>query len=121
MFITSLSKTHKSYIETSVRAFIKACLAVNQRLRYGIPEDAFEGYKSIIDFIYKHEPAREVKLNFKRVSDLKNRNSISRTVPRTVENEAFISYVKENINCFEDDRFFMELSAESIRLRKKID
>jgi hypothetical protein len=78
----------------------------------------FNGYQSIIDFVYKHEPAREVKLNLKRLSDLKCRNSISRTVPRTIENESFVSYVKENIKGFEDDRFFRELSNESIRLRK---
>ena len=71
-----------------------------------------------MEFVYKHEPAREVKLSLSSMSRLKHRNTISRTVPRTVENESFISYVKENIKDFEVDRFFKELSKEAIRYLK---
>lgn len=117
-FVVSQSKSYKSYIETSVRAFVKACLSNNLNNRYGIPFDAFKSYKSIIEFIHKHEPARTVKLSLSSMSRLKNRNSISRTVPRTIENESFVSYVKENINLFESERFFKELSDEAIRTLK---
>ena len=86
--------------------------------RYGIPQNVFKNYKSLIDFIYKHQPALEVKITPSSVSKLKNRDTISRAVPRTVENEAFIDYVKSHISSFEVDRFFRELSSESIRVRK---
>lgn len=118
-FVGSSSKSYKSYIETSVRGFIKACLSdINNR--YGIPVGYFKGYKSIIDFVYGYKPARVVKLSLSSVSRLKNRNTISRTVPRTVENEMFISYIKETFSDFDDDRFFKELSIESTRLKKEL-
>ena len=50
---------------------------------------------------------------------LKYRNTISRTVPRTTENEGFIAYVKDNIVDFKTDLFFKELSDESIREANK--
>jgi len=111
----SQSKSYKSYIETSVRGFIKACLSDK---RYGIPVDYFASYKSIIEFIRLYEPANEVKLSISSISHLKNRNAISRTVPRTPENEGFISFVKSKIPSFNDDLFFKELSADSIKMLK---
>lgn len=114
--MSSGSKNYKSYIETSVRGFVKACLSDNLNNRYGIPIDRFTSYKSIIDFVYNYEPAKEVKLSYSSMSHLKNRNSISRTVPRTPENEAFIAYVKDNIKDFNTDLFFKELSDDSIKL-----
>jgi hypothetical protein len=72
-----------------------------------------------MDFIYDYEPAREVKLSYSSMSHLKHRNAISRTVPRTHENEGFIAYVKENIVDFNTDLFFKELSHEAIRNDKK--
>ena len=109
---SSQSKSYKSYIETSVRGFVKACLSDNVNNRYGIPIDWFSNYKSIIDFIHSYEPAREVKLSYSSMSNLKYRNTISRTVPRTPENEGFIAYVKDNIIDFKTDLFFKELSKE---------
>lgn len=117
--VSSQSKSYKSYIETSVRGFVKACLSENVNKRYGIPIDWFSSYKSIIDFIHGYEPAREVKLSYSSMSNLKYRNTISRTVPRTTENEGFIAYVKDNIVDFKTDLFFKELSDESIREANK--
>lgn len=117
-YIESQSKSYKSYIETSVRGFIKACLSNNENLRFGIPFNSFKNYKSIIDFIHGFEPAKEVKMSISSISKLKNRNVISRTVPRTPENELFILYVKEHFKDFEVDRFFKELSDEVIRAKK---
>lgn len=118
--IASQSKSYKSYIETSVRGFVKACLSDNVNNRFGIPIDRFDSYKSIIDFIHCYEPAREVKLSYSSMSNLKHRNTISRTVPRTPENEGFIAYVKDNIVDFNTDLFFKELSDDSIRKNKKL-
>jgi hypothetical protein len=112
------TKSYKSYIETSVRGFIKACFSENGLNRYGIPNGMFNTYKDLIEFIYNYEPAREVKLTPSSISRLKNRNSISRAVPRTVENESFIDYVKQHIKSFDSDRFFRELSNEMVRSRK---
>lgn len=112
------SKSYKSYIETSVRGFVKACLS-NDR-RYGIPLDMFTSYQSIIDFVYVFEPAREVKLSLKSLAGLKNRNTIPRSVPRTSDNEAFVKYVKQNIKDFDSELFFKELSSESIKNKKSL-
>lgn len=103
------SKSYKSYLETGVRGFVKICLKDPER--YGIPKDMFTTYKSLIDFIYGFEPARMVKLSLSGISHLKNRNTISRAVPRNDENEAFVIYVKQFINTFNDDLFFRELSS----------
>jgi hypothetical protein len=107
-FVESQSKSYKSYIETSVRCFIKACLSDDITKRYGIPKGLFKDYQSIINFIYEHEPAQEVKLSKSSISKLKIRNSISRTVPRTPENEAFIEYVSLQIKTFNSSLFFKE-------------
>lgn len=117
-FTNQPRKSYKSYIETSVRSFIKACFSEIDKNRYGIPKGMFCSYKELIEFIYNYEPAREVKLTPSSISHLKNRNSIARAVPRTVENESFIEYVKQHIKSFDNDRFFRELSSEAIRNRK---
>lgn len=116
-YSTTPSKAYKSYLETGVRGFIKIYL--NEPVRYGLPKDMFPTYKSLIDFIYEYKPAQEVKLTPKRISDLKNRNTITRAVPRTVENESFIKYVKNSIKTFNEELFFRELSSEVIRNRLK--
>lgn len=119
-FAPSGFKSYRSYIETCVRGFIKACLNNDADKRFGVPINYFKDYKGLIDFIYAHEPARIVKLTSSSISRLKNRNTISRTVPRTLENEAFISYVKENIVSFNSDLFFKELSSESLKTLKML-
>jgi hypothetical protein len=100
-----------------VRGFIKACLTDKPELRYGIPIGHFENYQNIIDFVYKH--TNEVKLSYSSLSHLKNRNTISRTIPRTPDNEKFIEYVKQEIPSFNDDLFFKEFSYEVIRKLKE--
>lgn len=117
-FIGNQSKSYKSYIETSVRGFVKACLSMDRR--YGIPLGRFTSYKSIIDFVYVYEPAREVKLSLTSLSRLKNRITIPRSVPRTSENEGFVEYVKLNIKDFDSELFFKELSSESIKKQKSL-
>jgi hypothetical protein len=117
--VESQSKSYKSYIETSVRCFIKASLSSDLDKRYGIPVGLFKDYQSIIDFIYAHEPAQEVKLSRSSISKLKLRNSISRTVPRTPENEAFIEYVEQNIKTFNSALFFKENDYKKDKVDKK--
>lgn len=112
-------KGYKTYIETAVRAFIKACLSPVIYDRYGIPTGFFNDYQSIIDFVYLHEPAREVKLSLSSVSKLKNRSTIGRAVPRLKETECFVNYIKTVFKDFDDDRFFKELSPEAIKKRKR--
>lgn len=114
-FTQNVPKIYKCYIETAIRGFIKACLSSVDQNRYGIPKDLFNSYQSIIDFVYKHEPATEVKLTLNNIAQLKRRQTISRAVPRTKENEAFIDYVKDKINTFESDRFFREYSNEMVK------
>ena len=114
-YSTQPSKSYRSYIETSVRAFIRACVSDIEIKRYGIPKDMFKSYKSIIEFIHGYGPAKEVRITLSSISHLKSRNSISRAVPRNKENEGFIEYVQNKIVTFNSDLFFRELSDESIK------
>jgi hypothetical protein len=112
-------KTYRSYIETSVRGFIKASLSEVDSVRYGIPKDLFGSYKSIIDSVYGCEAARVVKLTPSSISNLKHRKTIPRAVPRNSDTELFIEYVKSHINTFNSDLFFREFTPDVIRARKK--
>ena len=118
-FTNQSVKRYRSYIETAVRGFVKACLAENKSDRYGLELGIFKSYKDLISFVNGFEPAREVKLSVSGISMLKNRKTISRAVPRTVETEGFIDYVLHYFEMFESDRFFRELSNEAVKLRKK--
>ena len=111
-------KGYKTYLETAVRAFIKACLSSIISDRFGIPIGFFKDYQSIIDYIHLYEPAREVKLSLSSISKLKNRSTIGRAVPRLKETESFVNYIKIVFKDFDDDRFFRELSPEVTRTRK---
>ena len=113
------SKGYRSFIEVAVRNFIKACLCESETGRYGLAVGAFPSYKSIIDFVHGFEAAREVKLSISGISKLKGRNTISRAVPRTIESESFIDYVKSSFVEFEVDRFFREYSELAIKSRLK--
>lgn len=119
-YSTQPCKNYKSYIETSVRGFVKACLSSVESARYGIPKDFFSDYKSLIDFVYTYEEARIVRLTPSSISNLKHRKTIARAVPRTLENELFINYVKSKINTFNSDLFFREFSDEFIKARKNV-
>jgi len=103
---------YKSFIETSVRGFIRACITTNDNKRYGIPKNSFKTYNQLIEYIYQYKPAHEVKLTDKNISHLKRRDSIARAIPRTVENELFVNYVKERFKDFDSDLFFREFSAD---------
>lgn len=117
-FISSgVSKKYKIKLETGVRSFIKACFS--DKNRYGIPVGYFPNYDSIIRFIHGYAPARHIKLTKSSISNLRNRNTIPRAVPRIKENEDFVKYVKKFID-FDSDLFFRELSEEAIRAKKKL-
>ena len=118
-YSTQISKTYKSYIETSVRAFVKACLTDKDECRYGIPKYYFGSYEQIITFINKHELAKTLRITVSSISKLKNRRSISRAVPRNKENESFVNYLKETFPNFESDRFFREYSSEYLKQLKE--
>lgn len=70
---------------------------------------------SIIKFIHGHEPAKVVKLTKSSISNLRNRETIPRAVPRTKENEAFIEYVQRHMK-FDGDLFFRQLSSDAIKV-----
>jgi hypothetical protein len=83
-----------------------------------VPIKAFSNYKEIKDFIHKYEPASNIKITPSMISNLKHRNTIPRSVPRNEENEKFIEYVKNSIPTFDVDKFFKELSSETIKALK---
>ena len=70
----------------------------------------------MIHFIKNIPESKDVKLTRASVSHLKHRDTITRAVPRNVENETFVKHLKEQIPTFDEESFFKELSTES---RKK--
>jgi len=112
-YIINSGNAYKEHIETSVRGFIMACVSKNNR--YGISNDKFNTYNDIINFIREYEPARSIRVTPSMISNLKNRKTIPRSVPRNEVNEKFIAYVKSSIPSFNDDLFFRELSPEAIK------
>ena len=116
-FTGGSGKKYKSTIETSVRGFIKAALSDSDR--FGIPKDQFQTYNDIIKFIRGHDAAKNVKLSKTSISNLKCRNAIARTVPRTDETEGFIKYVTKTITTFDIDRFFKEKPKEKGKEKEK--
>lgn len=117
-YLTNDLKSYKSSLETAVRGFVKACLNDDVLYRYGVPFDEFNTYKSLIDFIKGYTPARKITLTPKSISKLRNRNNTSRAVPRNEENINFITYVQTRIKSFDNDKFFRELSPESVKIAK---
>ncbi len=115
-YVFSSGNAYKELLETSVRGFIIACVSKDRR--FGVPFNLFKSYKEIIDFIHNYEPTAHIKITPSMISNLKNRNTIPRSVPRNNSNESFISYVKNNIPTFETDNFFRELSKESLKALK---
>ena len=64
----------------------------------------FEDYSSLIYFVknYKHD----FKISKSSISNLKNRNNLVKSVPRTIETMAFIEYVKMKFPEFDSEAFF---------------
>lgn len=113
-----VGKVYKSTIETSIRAFIKAALSDSER--FGIPENKFKTYNSIIEFVHGYDDAKSVKLTKTSISNLKCRKTISRSVPRTRETEGFVDYVKGKISTFDGNSFFKQRKEEKKKERKVI-
>lgn len=99
------SKSYKSYVETGVRTFVRACLSDDTRL--GIPEKAFLNYSDLIEYIRSIPVARDIKITKSSISHLKNRKPLSiKTVPRTRENQEFASLLKVRFPDFDEGSFF---------------
>lgn len=125
---------YKSYIDLAIRNFVKGL--VSEPKMYSL-DDRLKNYADIIDFVegYKKEKEerekgiekemekvegyknvkvikKEKEMGYKRltkqsISNLKNRNMIFKTVPKTPETLAFVEYVKKTFEHFDVDKFFM--------------
>lgn len=101
----SLSKNYKSYIETGVRTFVRACLSDDNRM--GLPKNIFPNYRDMIEFINGHPVTSPVKISKSSISNLKSRKPLNiMSVPRTEENEVFVAYIKEHFETFDATKFF---------------
>lgn len=101
---------YKSYLEISVRNFIKGFTA--KESYFGLRGDEFKSYRELMSFIYDFESAKGIKLsNIKiseqSISNLKHRRLIWRPVPRNEENIKFAEYLKERLPHFRVDEFLM--------------
>lgn len=93
-----------SYLEVSVRNFLKGYLA--KEPRFGLKGDEFVCYREIISFIYGFESAKDIKVSKQSISNLKHRRIIFKPVLQTRETLEFASYVKQKLPHFCIDEFF---------------
>jgi hypothetical protein len=104
------SKTHKSYVSVGVRSFIKGLLQQEPMFGlkpndFGTEESPFVNYQDIINFVYDYNPSIEIRLTKQSISNLRNRRSIVKNVPRIKETLDFANYVKSKISHFDIDSF----------------
>lgn len=96
------TKAYKNYVEVGVRSFIKGYL----NNLYGLKKEDFKNYQDLIDFIKSYEPANNVNLSKQSISNLRNRRTILKNVPRIKEVQSFVDFVKTKIPHFDSDSFF---------------
>lgn len=89
---------YKTALEVGVRSFIKGYLA--ETPCFGLTGKEFNGYSEIINFISEFDKAKVVKLSRQSISNLKARQAIIRSVPRTRETKAFAAYIKRQLPHF---------------------
>lgn len=94
---------YKSFLEVGVRNFLKGYLS--KEPCFGLRGNEFKRVKDLIAFIYGFTPAKELRLSFSSISNLKYRKIIFRPVPNTKENIAFSKYIKSKISYFEESLF----------------
>jgi hypothetical protein len=95
-------KSYKNYVEVGVRSFIKGFL----NGLYGLKKSDFSNYQDLIDFVKGYEPANNINLSKQGISNLRNRRTIIKNVPRIKEVLDFALYVKTKIPHFDLDSFF---------------
>ena len=94
---------YKSGLDVGVRCFIKGYLAKTPC--FGLRGDEFQSYVDLINFILGFDQAKGVKISRQSISNLKRKQTIIRPVPRTRENIAFSSYIKQHIPHFCEETF----------------
>jgi hypothetical protein len=97
----SSGNRYKTYIELAVRNFIKGLLS--NPPKYNL-NNVWQSYSEIIDFVKGFDS--KIKISRQSISNLKNRKSIFKTVPRTKETMEFIDYVKVKFPEFDENTFF---------------
>lgn len=91
---------YKDYSDLAVRNFIKGLLS--DPPKYNLPSQS--NYTDIIRFIKQFDS--EIKVTKQSISNLKNRKTILKNVPRTKETLQFIEYVKTKYPNFDEKAFF---------------
>jgi hypothetical protein len=97
---------YRSYIEIGVRNFIKGYLATQPC--FGLKGDEFKSYRELIDFIYGFTQTKSIKLSRQSITNLKQRKTILRPVPKTRENLALVEYFRTKLPHF-DEKSFLKL------------
>ena len=97
-------KTISTRLMAAVRAFLKGIL--HEPPMYGLPrfEDAFDDYKSAVDFIHGFDSS--LSLSKSSISHLRNRKMIIRSVEKSDITEGFAVYIQGRFPDFRPDEFF---------------
>lgn len=118
---SSSGSIYRSYLELAVRNFIKGLLSNPQKFNLNTEVTS---YSDLIKFVKDFD--NEIKITKQSISNLKNRQIIFKTVPRTKETLKFIDYVKEKYKDFDDESFFVgkvdkeEVAASLLEKRNKM-
>lgn len=98
----SKNSSYRTYEDLAVRNFIKGLLSTPPK--FNLNRTELDSYRKIIDFIQAYEP--RMKYTVASISALKNRPIKWKSVPRTVQNEAFIKYVLTKFKDFDINAFY---------------
>lgn len=95
---------YKNLPEIAVRVFIRDVLSNDPQL--GLSKNDFKTYGDIIQLIKGCSATACVRISKSSISQLKNKSSVNRTVPRNESSEVFVKYVKNIYPAFKDSEFF---------------
>lgn len=103
------SKKYKNVLETAARTFIKGLLAETEL--YGLDRTLLPTYNDIINYIKDYDCEKgianlsKMQLTKSSISHLKNRKTITKSVPDTKETRDFASYLESKFPNFKRDEF----------------
>lgn len=97
---------YKDYIDLAIRNFVKGLLSDPVKYNLNKAKLELKSYNDIIKYIKDFDDKKVFKISKSSISNLKGRNMIFKTVPRTKDTERFVNYIKVKFPEFDDKSFF---------------
>lgn len=93
---------YKNVRDVAIRNFLKGLL--RPQPKFDLNSEDFNSYQEIVDFITDFAPS--YKITKQSISNLKNRKTVVKVIPRNDETESFAFYIKKRYPHFNIDKFF---------------